>query len=57
MTTRTTPAAPPAIDTDYDWLCDGSMPQTRADFVAEAAALAVLLVALGAGLVLAMLPA
>ncbi len=57
MDTSTTPAAPPAVDTDYDWLCDGSMPQTRADFIAEAAALAALLVALGVGLVLAMLPA
>lgn len=57
MANSITPAAPPAVETDYDWLCDGSMPQTRADFVAEAAALAVLLVALGAGLVLAMLPA
>jgi hypothetical protein len=57
MTTRTTPAVLPATELDPGWQAGGGLPQTRADFIAEAAALAVLLVALGAGLVLAMLPA
>ena len=48
-----TPAGP---DSEYLWLRDGSLPRTREDRIAEAAAVFALVFALGVGIVIAMLP-